>query len=584
MENINNFMEIPLPQRIIAALNILALELTGEEKLVALGVPPDWAEEGFSCLEDTNIPFTASDFSPFLENFLVDAETLWQEGSEHLLRSGIWTESGRTGRELNLEAIALFVDGRQVILIELLSQANDLEKFEWLQKARQENLNIISERKVAETKLLSAMLNDPLTGLPNRAFFLSQLEIFFEQSQWPNQGKFAVVVLNLDRFKMLNLSLGTTASDLILATVANRIRYCLRRNDVPVRFCADEFGILLYDINNREDVLNIVRRIQQKICQLIEIEHHRLNLTACLGVAIGDEEYRSARDLLRDASIAMHEAKALGSNKCVLFNRQMRVRALEVWGLESDLRQAIEQEQLEVWYQPIVSLQTQRVTGFEALIRWQHPTQGWIAPAKFIPLAEKTGLIYSIDRWVFKKVCQTVREWDKAAAGKTCVNINFSALDFTNTNLLSTVQEILSETAISPGQVRLEITESEVLTDIQLASQVLGGLKNLGLEIAIDDFGMGYASFNYLQDLPVDKLKIDGYFTETMLTQGSDIVSAIIDLAHRLDIEVTAEQIENVEQLALLKSLGCDTAQGYLFSRPVTEPEARPWIDLKVSM
>jgi len=582
MENINNFMEIPIPQKIIAALNILALELSErDDRLIVLGVPPSWAEQEFDCLEDANIAFEANLFSPFLENFLIDAEALWKEGSEHLLRSGIWTEPGRSGREMNLEAIALFIDGRRIILVEL-SQANDVEKFEWLQKARQENLDFISERKIAETKLQSAMLNDALTGLPNRAFFLSQLETCFEQSQWPKKGKFAVAVLNLDRFKMLNLSLGTTASDRILAIVANQIRYSLRRNDVPVRFGADEFGILLYDVTSREDVLNIVRRIQQKLCQPLEIYHHRLELTACLGVAISDEGYRNARDLLRDASIAMHEAKALGSNKYVLFNRRMRIRALEVWSLEADLRKAIEEEQLEIWYQPIVSLETQHVTGFEALLRWQHPTQGWISPAKFIPLAEKTGLIYDLDRWVFRKVCQTIQNWGQQANGRTCVNINLSALHFTNTNLLGSVREILSETDIDPNQVRLEITESEVLTDTQFAAQVLGRLKSLGLEIAIDDFGMGYASFNYLQDLPVDKLKIDGYFTETMLTHGSDIVSTIIDLAHRLGIEVTAEQIETAEQLALLKYLGCDTAQGYLFSRPVTEAEARSWIDAKM--
>lgn len=576
-------MKFSLPQKIISALDILSLELVDRDRLAVMGAPPSWAEAEFDCLADANIPFKAGMFSLFLENFLVDAEALWQERSSQLLRSGVWTETRRTGGEINLEAIALFIDGRRLVLVEP-SGNNSAEKYRWLQKARQNRLNFISERKAAETELQSATLYDALTGLPNRTFFLSQLETCFEQCQWTERRTFAVAILNIDRFKRLNYSLGTEMCDLVLAIVANEIRICLRQNDVPGRLGADEFGVLLCDIAGKEDAINIVQRLRQRICQPYEAGSQQLELTACLGVAIADREYRGAQDLLRDASIAMHEAKALGANKYVVFDRRMRVRALEVWSLETDLRQAIEQEQLEIWYQPIVSLKTQRVNGFEALIRWQHPSQGWIAPAKFIPLAEKTGLIYELDRWVFKTVCRTVRAWYEATAEKTCVNINFSALQFTDISLLAALQGILQETEIDPGQVRLEITETEMLSDTRLAASILKKLKSLGLEIAIDDFGMGHASFNYLQDLPVDKLKIDGYFTEAMLSHGSHIVGAIIDLAHRLGLEVTAEQIETVEQLSLLRDLGCDTVQGYLFSRPMAAPEARSWINSRVSV
>lgn len=576
-------MEFFVPQEIISALSILCLESISEDRFLVLGSPPEWAKRELNYLGDTDFSFKAATFSTFLENFLIDAKALWDERSSCLLRSGVWIEAGRTGDELKLEAIALFVNQRRIVLIEAIEESGR-EKFEWLQKARQAQLNFISEQNIAEAKLLSATLYDELTGLPNRSFFLSQLETSFAENPWPERGTFTVVVLDFDRFKALNLSFGMTAGDRVLATMARRTHSCLRKNDFPVRLGGDEIGILLHDVADREDALAIVQRIQQKLREPLAIHDRQIEVTACFGVALRDAEYCSARDLLRDATLAMHEAKALGAGKCVVFDRNMRLRALEVWGLETELRQAIAREQLEVWYQPIVSLETQHVTGFEALIRWQHPTKGWIPPMRFIPLAEKTGLIYDIDRWVLATVCRTLKLWHESTSERACVNINFSALHFKDLELLSRVREILTEIEVDPGQIRLEITESEVLENTQLAAQILTGLKDIGLEIAIDDFGMGYASFNYLQDLPVDKLKIDGYFTETMLTRGSEIVNAIINLAHCLGVKVTAEHIESVEQLTLLKHLGCDDAQGYLFSRPMSEPEARAWINARVAI
>ncbi|MEM9483328.1 MAG: bifunctional diguanylate cyclase/phosphodiesterase [Cyanobacteria bacterium P01_F01_bin.116] len=581
----SSLIESSLLQKIISVLKILSLELIDGDRFIVLGMLPDWAEKEFDCLTDTNVPFEADLFSPFLENFLIDAHIFWQERSARFLRSGIWTEIGRTGQEIKLEAIALLINQRRIVLIEA-SETIGTEKFEWLQKARQEQLNIISERKIAETKLLSVTLYDNLTGLPNRAFFLSQLETYFEtyfeQSQRSKPCHFAIVLFNLDRFNQLNCRYNSAFGDQVLVTVANQIRCCLRKDDVPVRFGADEFGLLLANVVNQEDVLSVVQQLQQKICQSFAIDQHRIELSAGFGIAIIDNDYRSARDLLRDASTAMHEAKALGLNKCAFFNRSMRIRALELWSLEVELRQAIELEQLEIWFQPIISLETSTINGFEALLRWQHPTRGWISPAKFIPLAEKAGLIYDIDKWVFKTVCQLVHTWYQSTAQKTCVNINISALDFADEHLLATLEAILLETKVDPNQIRLEITETEVLTDASLAVKTLNGLKKLGLEVAIDDFGMGHASFNYLQELPVDKLKIDGYFTEAMLSNGGDIMGTMINLAHRLGMKVTVEQVETIEQADLLKQLGCDTAQGYLFSKPLTAAEASKWLNMKL--
>ena len=571
-------MEGSLLQKILSALQILCLERIDTDRFVVLGKLPDWASETFDCLSDTNVPFSAVAFSSFFEIFLIDAEQFWQEhDQQQFLRSGVWTENSRSSGEVSLEAIALNLDLRPIVLVES-SDVSGSEKFRWLQTARQEQLNIISERKVAETKLLSVKLYDALTGLPNRAFFLSQLENQFEKSLWSRQSAFAVVLLNLDRFKALNHNLGPASSDKILTLVADRLRRSLRQGDVPVRFGADEFGVLLTGITERDGVLGVLERLQTQLSEPIDIDTHRLILTACMGVATSDEGYRNARDLLRDASIAMHQAKALGSGKSVLFDRGMRQRALEVWSLETDLRQALAQDQLEVWYQPIASLQPYRVVGFEALLRWQHPSYGWISPAKFIPVAEETGFIQEIDCWVLRHVCQMLRLWQQQRY-YPCVNINLSALHLIDTSLVETVKSVLHETQVNPQQIRLEITESSLLVDVDLANKILKQLKQLGIEIAIDDFGTGYASFNYLQKLPVDKLKIDGYFTETMVSRGSEIVETIIELAHKLGLGVTAERVETMDQLNLLDQLGCDTVQGYLISKPLPTTEAQHWID-----
>ncbi len=578
-------MKFSLSQQIVRALDILALEMVEKGRLAMLGEPPEWAlRELLGLLELKNNAFDAAELSPFLENFLIDAEAFWQDPFDRCLRSGIWTERGQTGQELGLEAIALAIDRHRVILISAPTAATTNE-MAWLQKARQKHLTFISEKKAVEAKLIGASLYDAASGLPNRAFFLSQLETRFEQCKKSLQDGFATVVLNIDRFRNINHNLGAELGDEVLSIVANKIRfYCLRRGDIPVRFCADEFGVLLHRVADESDALDIAYQIQRSISQPLELEGHRLRLTACLGIAIYDRTYTSGQDLLGDASIAMHEAKALGQNKCAIFDRNMRARALETWTLESDLRQAIELEQLEIHYQPIVSLDTMQVTGFEALIRWQHPTQGWVSPAKFVPLAERVGLIHEIDKWVFRAACRTLRAWHAGGRKSPYMNINVSALDFMDPDLPKFVRDMLLETQAAPNQIRLEITESSVLADTRLAASILAELRGMGLAVIIDDFGTGNASFSYLQSLLVDGLKIDGYFIEAMLSHGSDIVSAMIDLAHRLGIKVTAEKVETPEQMALLKSLDCDAAQGFLFSQPVPASEARSWIDATLSV
>lgn len=563
--------------KIFSALRVLPLEWE-EQGLRVLGDTPDWVEREFADFRAEQTPFQAAAMSPFLENFMIDAEAFWRERPAQFLRSGVWTEAGSSGSDIHLEAIALFLENRRIVLIES-SESAVAEKFRWLQVARQEQLSFLSERKAAADRISRATLYDSLTGLPNRSFFLSQLEAFFEKSQWSEGQQFAVVVVNLDRFQTINNSLGTAAGDQVLIAVAKRLRSCLRKHDVPVRFSGDEFGVLVSQVEDEQAVTTLVQRILDTIHQPFVIEGRKIYFTASAGIAIQADWYPSSRDLLRDASLAMQQAQGLGRGRWVVFDREMRSRAFELWNLESDLHTAVARQELQLWYQPIVSLKTHKVESFEALIRWFHPTQGWISPVKFIPIAEENGLILTIDRWVLNTACQTIQQWQSATNQTIRININISPQHFTQANLFEEIQQAVASAQIPPSSLRVEITESLLLDDATTAITTLNQIKSLGLEIAIDDFGTGYASLSYLQDLPLDKLKIDGYFIKMMEENGSEIVNTIIELAHKLGFGVTAERVETLEQYRTLQDLGCDTGQGYLFSCPVPLLEAQNLID-----
>lgn len=583
-------MDSSLLSKILLTLDVLSLEWQGDNRLSVLGELPIWATQSFNCFQ-SNSPaqslFNVESFSLFLENFLVDAVAFWQEKPSTVLRSGAWTEIGQSEEELHLEAIALYIQAgqtdRYIFLIESVAISD--EKFRWLQTGREKQLHFISERKIAATRILSATFYDALTGLPNRKLFLSQLSGCFEDAQQLERAPFALVVINIDRFQNLNNSLGTTSGDLVIKTIAERIRECLRARDVPGRFGGDEFGILIGKTGRVQDIIAVVSRLLATISEPIEISVERekrpTSLTASAGVVIYDDRYENAKDLLRDAGIAMHWAKTLGKGRYALFNHEMRSHVLELWNLENALRSAIFNEELQLWYQPIVDAKTRRVESFEALIRWQHPEYGWVPPAKFIPLAEESGLITEIDKWVLQTACRTIEQWQQT--GKTVkLNVNISSRHFSEANLFESVRDAIALVNIPPEALRLEITESSLRVDMQTAIETLNRLKNLGVEIAIDDFGTGYASLSYLQDLPLNKLKIDGYFIEMMSASGSDIVETIIKLSHQLGFGVTAERVETAEQYETLQQLGCDAVQGYLFSRPVPNEAAQALIDMEI--
>ena len=581
-------------EKILSALKILSLEWTHQERLAIIGSPPPWAREEFDCIDLSSPSFAAVEFSPFLENFLFDAQEFWQCESNEFLRSGFWSETLASGEEISLEAVALQLEGRKIILVES-SEASYSQSFQWLQTARQERLNFISERKIATTQLISATFYDALTGLPNQVFFSSQLNHIFEQNSPmadPHQGgnplqhqghasdaTFAVVMLNIDRFTTINDSLGREMGDRLLVAFAERLNSCLRKNDTPVRFGSDEFGILLRDISNPSEIAATVQRITEVLNQPFRLKDQEQHISTSVGVAPYSINYHHPRDLLRDASIALHQAKALGRGRYQVFDRTMQARALELWNLESDLRRALKQNELQVFYQPLVALKTHRVDSFEALVRWKHPSKGWIAPGEFVPMAEETGLILELDAWVLQQACQVIRTWQERTAYPITVNVNLSSRHFSETNLLGNVQRILDASQTQAQNLKLEITESFLLGDTKAATQTLNQLRSLGVKLSIDDFGTGYASLGYLQDLPVDNLKIDGYFIDTMAENNAEIVNTIITLSHNLGIDVTAERVETAQQYQQLHQLGCDYAQGFLISRPLIAAEAAKFLN-----
>ena len=590
-------MESRLLNQILLTLDILVLELTAERQLEVLSQVPEWVASAFEWLpketSSQTVSFDPELFSPFLSNFLVDAETFWQEASpddagdlsnddisRETLRSGIWTETRQT-EEIHLEAIALCIGQRKIILLDASDSARS-EKLRLLQTVREEQLNLASQQKENSQKIFNATFYDTLTGIPNRRLFTAELNTFFEESQWRRDRFFAVVVINIDRFQSLNNSLGTKAGDQVLITVANRICDCLRKPDIPVRFGSDEFGILLSQVDEVKDVTSIVSRILKVISQPFLIDRHPVTFTASAGIALGEDWYQNSRDLLRDATLALQQAKLHGRGQYALFDREMRTRAFELWSLESALRSAIEREQLQLCYQPIISLDTRKIQRFEALIRWQHPVKGWIAPNRFIPLAEESGLIVDLDSWVFKTACQTIRQWQTTTGHRACINVNVSARHFTEGDLLGSMRKAMLPAQVPPSSLCLEITESSLLADPKSVVTTLNQLKALGIDIAIDDFGTGYASLSYLQDLPLDVLKIDGYFIKMMENNSSEIVRTIISLGHKLGLTVTAEQVETLSQYQELKRLECDTVQGYLLSQPLPLLDAQNLLNAEV--
>ncbi|HXB56304.1 MAG TPA: EAL domain-containing protein [Vicinamibacteria bacterium] len=418
----------------------------------------------------------------------------------------------------------------------------------------------------AQTDVTDRRTYDPLTGLPNRALFMERLSQAVARSRRGSAALFAVLFIDLDRFKAVNDTLGHLAGDQLLVAVGRRLEACLRPGDAVGRFGGDEFAILVEPIKDVSDATRVAERVLRELARPHTIEGREVVSSASVGIALSVTGYEGADDILRDADAAMSRAKALGRGRFELFDETMRERAIGLLQLEGDLRRAIERGELRVDYQPIVSLASKRLDGFEALLRWQHPERGLLLPADFLPLAETTGLIVPIGIWVLREACARAQSWGSEIP--LTVNVNVSARQLANPEFVRVVRGILAETGLSPTCLRLEISEEVFLDGV---STVLGDLHLLGVRLGLDDFGTGRSTLASLRHSPVDTLKLDRSFVTQLGAdeEGGALVRGILGLAHGLGLSVVAEGVENGAQAARLTALDCEAGQGHYFSRPV---------------
>jgi diguanylate cyclase (GGDEF)-like protein len=428
--------------------------------------------------------------------------------------------------------------------------------------------------------------SDPLTGLPNRLLFLERLRHLMAHADEGKCRRFALLFLDLDRFKVINDSLGHAAGDELLVKLAKRLKESLRATDLTARYDGehtlarmggDEFTILLDNVADAERALAIGERLREAVSRPFMLGSREVVTSASIGIVLSARRYQSAEDMVRDADTAMYRAKSLRKSRCQVFDASMREAATKRLQLESDLRGALDRREFEVYYQPIVSLKAGRLNGFEALLRWRHPTRGLIFPGDFIGIAEDTGLIVPIGRWVLEDACRQMRRWSDShpTARDLLLNVNVSARQCMDPDLVRDVARVLDETGLPAARVKLELTEGIVLDDTDAVIDVLNRLRALGVQLGLDDFGMGYSALSYLQRFPIQTIKIDRAFVHGIAEQGNaEIIRAIVSMAEGLQMDVTAEGVETAEQMVRLQELACEFAQGYYFREPLTKAAA----------
>jgi diguanylate cyclase (GGDEF)-like protein/PAS domain S-box-containing protein len=436
----------------------------------------------------------------------------------------------------------------------------------------------ITARKQAQDQLLHDALHDRLTGLSNRALFSDRMTRAFARLKRHPDAVFAVLFLDFDRFKTINDSLGHLAGDELLVRIARRLEGCLRPGDTVSRLGGDEFAILLEDVRDEAYATLVAERVQSEMALPFTLMGQEIFSSASIGIAIAHQGYENADDLLRDADMAMYRAKAQGKARFALFDSGMHTRAVALLQLETDLRWAIERQEFELHYQPIVSLGTGKITGFEALVRWRHPERGLVSPCEFIPVAEETGWIVPIGAWVLETACGQLALW-QAELGcdpPLTMSVNLSGKQFSQPDLIPFISRQLQRFDIAPDNLKLEITESAIMENAESVTERLHTLRDLGVKLALDDFGTGYSSLSYLHRFPLDTLKIDRSFVMRMQEGGEnrEIVRTIVALGHALNLDVIAEGIEEEAQLRDLRELGCKGGQGFFFSRPLASGAA----------
>jgi len=441
----------------------------------------------------------------------------------------------------------------------------------------------ITERKMADEQHKYDAFHDPLTGLPNRALFMDRLQHVITASQRrPDTPNYAVFFLDMDRFKIINDSLGHTIGDQLLIVVGRKLADCIRPGDTIARLGGDEFAILLEDISDPAYTVNVAERIGKKLALPFDIKGHEVFTSISIGIALGSESYERPEQVLRDADVAMYEAKGRGNASYEIFDAKMHANILDRLQLVADLRGAVDHKELVLYYQPIIDLKTQQMTGFEALVRWNHPTRGLIYPMEFIPLAEEQGLIYQIGSWILHEACRELKllQVRYPSQPPLSMSINISSRQFSQQDLVGMLSGFLTETGVDPRTVILEITESMIMENIDTAVETMKRLRNMGVQLHIDDFGTGHSSLSYLQLFPVSALKIDRSFINKLTANGDnqEIITYMVSLAQSLNIDVIAEGVEMEHQLANIQSLHCGYGQGFLFARPMAFQAIDAWM------
>ncbi|MGL5879283.1 MAG: putative bifunctional diguanylate cyclase/phosphodiesterase, partial [Xenococcaceae cyanobacterium] len=501
--------------------------------------------------------------------------TLYLENS---LTPGVFSNSSLPLLNLCCTQLALSLENKILHQQLLEAKLREQEKTTTLE-------NSLAELQEAQDRLIDVQVqlqhdafHDSLTNLPNRAWLMRMLDHAIKLAQRHQNYLYAVLFLDLDRFKIVNDSLGHLVGDELLLRVAEKLRSCVRACDTVARFGGDEFAILLEEMDDPQEATIVAQRIQEALGEPFQLRDYEVCTGTSIGIALSTMGYQQPDELLRDADAAMYQAKSQGKGRYVIFDRGMQTQAISALQIENDLRRAIDKQEFCLYYQPIVSLITGHLSGFEALLRWYHPKRGWISPNEFIPIAEETGLIHSLGLWSLKSACEQLEIWSEQfpQLSSLLVNVNFSAIQLKQVDILDRLQAILPKTARSGFGLKLEITESCILEAVNWEAERLKQLKALGIGLSIDDFGTGYSSLSRLHEFPIDTLKIDRAFVSRLHLNSShrDTVQTIVTLAHNLGMDVVAEGVEDRLQLEKLKELNCEFAQGYLFSKPVDSKEA----------
>ncbi len=460
----------------------------------------------------------------------------------------------------------------------------------------------ITQRKRAEQELEHNLFHDPLTGLPNRRLFLDRLHSSFLRSRRDGGRPYALLLANVDHFKVFNESMGATAGDQVLLEIARRLAKQLQQDDtlarreggrgsaevVLFRLGGDEFTILLDGVSDPSDGLRVAKSIQAAAAEPFPVNSREVRVAVSVGIALSTPAHEQPEDGLKDADVAMRRAKALGGSRCEVFDEAMHTQAVGRLRLEADLRTALTERQFRIYYQPVVELATRRIVSLEALLRWDHPTQGLISPYRFIEAAEDTGILVSIGHWLILQACKQLREWEASRFSDQPMNItvNVSARQFADARLVNDIQDALRETAVDPSRLQLEMTESVAAADPKLTISVLAHLKHMGIGMILDNFGTGTTSLLGLRQFPVDALKIDRSLVREMQSDraASDIVELITTMAHKMNLKAIAEGIETARQLERLLELGCEFGQGYYFSQPMEAKAVQQFMRQQLSV